>query len=123
MESRNRTSMSGRATHGFLSEKDFAGATPEIGGVLCLAIEVKVTRKVTYTKFKDMLANYLIKHMKDSIEIVDAVTNNTHPVAEYEKKFNAKSGKVPAAGSIKEMLLHKEVKIYVARTKCASKCR
>ena len=82
-----------------------------------MEIEGKATRKVTYKIFKDILENYLIKHMKESIEIVDAVTNYTDPVAEYEKKFKPKTDKVLTAGLIEEMLLYKEVKIYVAR-KC-----
>ena len=41
-------------------DKDFAGMMPDIGGVLATAVEGQLTKCVGYTKFKGLLANYLL---------------------------------------------------------------
>ena len=64
--------------------RDFKGATPKIGGVLCAPSETHVSEKVSYSKFKDLLNNYIVKHMRNAKEIIGSLENGADPVDEFE---------------------------------------
>ena len=87
------------------SNKDFEGTTPQLGGVLCTKSENHIKDRVGYEKFKDLLSNYIVNTMKDPVEIVQALSKNTDPMVEYDKKYPPKMVVKPEAGSIEEMIL------------------
>lgn len=99
------------------NDKDFAGATPEIGGILCVPAETHLNKRVGFVRFKDLLATYIVKSMKDGVLIVTALDKNLDPVAEFDRNFRERmsKGTAPTAGTIEDMILREEVKEFVTR--------
>ena len=67
---------------------------------------MRAKKCVGFDKFKDLLSNYVVKHMRDFAEIVSAIKHQSDPVAEYiarnaDKFTEAKT----ESGTIEEMLL------------------
>ena len=94
----------------------FAGTTPEKGEVLWLTAETHVTKRLGYTKFRYILSNYVVKNMRDSVEIVYTLHNQKDPVTECVNKYAPKLlGDNPAKVLIEEMILKEDIKEYVVR--------
>ena len=98
------------------ADKYFKGTTPDIGGIVWTSVETHIEAKVSFTKFKDLLTNYIVKTMPDSTEIINSLTDGSDPVGAFEKKNAALlTGNAPQPGTIADMVLKEEIKSYVAR--------
>ena len=62
------------------TDRDFEGLTPEIGGVLTLPAETYIAKRVEYTKFRELLTNYLVKNFKESMEVANAIKTLRDPL-------------------------------------------
>ena len=88
------------------SHRDFAGATPKIGGVLGLRSE-NVTKKVTYDSFCEKLGIYVMNGFKDGDAIVEVTRNhNADIISEFET--NNKPEPIDSAASDVDKEIHKE---------------
>ena len=60
-------------------ERDFEGKTAEIGGVLALKSE-KVTKKVPFDTFRDLIVEYLTKVLDKARDVIPIVRDMEDPV-------------------------------------------
>ena len=44
-----------------------------------------VAARLTYSKFKDLLNNYMVKNIKKTKEIIGSLVKGVDPVSEFEK--------------------------------------
>ena len=70
----------------FTGERNFDGATKEIGGILCLPAETHIKAPVGYNKFRDLLRTYIAKNFRDAVEI----TNSVQTLVDLVQAFNDK---------------------------------
>ena len=70
---------------GSACNKEFKGASPKIGGVLCAPAETHIDARGGYLKFIDLLNNYIFKHMMNAVEIVALLEKGINPVSQFEK--------------------------------------
>ena len=75
-----------------------------------------VTKHVGYIKSRDMLSNYIVKHMIYSVEIVYALQHQKYPVTQYVNNYALKLlGDTLAKVLIEEMILKDKIKEYFVR--------
>ena len=109
----NRGNRSQNRHAGFQStNRDFAGATPKIGGVLGLRSE-NVTKKVNYDSFCEKLGIYVMNELKDGDAIVEITRNHKADIiSDFER--NNKPTPIDSGASDVDKEIHKEeIKEYV----------
>jgi len=106
----NRTS-----TSFYSSDRDFVGTSPKIGGIICLPAETHIVAKVSYTRFKELMAVYVVKNYRDTVEIAVAIRNGNDPLAEFDVNFKPDPYLKVQAGTVDELILRETVKDYLQR--------
>ena len=75
---------------------------------MCVPTEATVIKKVGYTKFRNMLLNYVVKNIRDVVDIVYSLKNQKYPIMEHENKYAPiLLGAKMVGGSIESIILKK----------------
>ena len=109
-----------RSVHSAISERNFVGQTPEIGGVLALKGEANISNRVYYDKFKELLANYVLKELNEPGDVVCAINDMEDPLVRYEKLNNPPGitqEEKQNMDAVDMMILQEKVKDYHKGTK------
>ena len=92
------------------SEKDFAGATPQIGGVLGLRSE-NVTRKIPFDVFLEKMETYIMNEMRQGEHLVDITKgHNVDVVATFESTQKPTAIDESTDSEIDKEILKEEIK-------------
>ena len=104
--------------HLVANQRDYDGATPEIGRVLGLRSK-HVTKKVTYDVFLEMLATCLMKEFKNGEHVISITKgSNIHIIEEFKKKHKSSDLTTEEKELDIEVEIKKgEIKIYVKEMK------
>jgi len=95
------------------SERDFSGATPQIGGVLALRSE-NTTRKVPYEVFLKKLETYIMNEMKQGGHLVGITKNpNADVIADFESAYKPADVDETTATSVENEIQKETIKEYV----------
>ena len=86
--------------------RDFAGATPKIGGILALRSE-NMTNKVTYDKFCEKLKVYIMNDFKGGENVVEVTKNPSVDIVSY---FEANNKPINLTKEEKESDIDVEIK-------------
>ena len=68
--------------------------------------EYHISKRVGFVKFKDFSSTYIVKHIQDGVEIVNALNIKQDRVAEFDKAFCALTPKLstPTAGTYAQIV-------------------
>ena len=86
---RNRSERRGnRSNRAFvdISNKDFEGDTPEIGGVVGLKSE-KITAKVQFDTFRDKISDFVLKELQNGFDVIPFVKDMEDPTQNFVNKY------------------------------------
>ena len=86
--------------------RDFAGATPKIGGILALRSE-NMTSKVTYDKFCEKLKVYIMNDFKGVENVVEVMKNS---LVDIVSSFEANNTPIHLTKEEKESDIDVEIK-------------
>ena len=95
------------------SERDFSGATPQIGGVLALRSE-NTTKKVPFDVFLEKLETYIMNEMKQGEHLVDIAKDPKNDVvAFFESTYKPADINESSATTVEKEIQKETIKEYV----------
>ena len=89
---RNRSSRRGNTGRFFLdiSNKDFVGDTPEIGGVVGLKSE-KIAAKVQFNTFREKVSDFILRELTNGMDVVAYIKDMEDPTEDFISRFLSES--------------------------------
>ena len=108
---------SNKATHEALSkqvDKNFEGATPEVGGVVALRSENHVLLRVTFELFQQLIISYIVRTFKHAKDVKEGLRTLTCPKAAFVKTEKPEEP-TGTLGEVDKMILAERVKDFVKR--------
>ena len=101
-----------KPTHEALSkqvDKNFEGATPEVGGVVALRLEHHVLQRVTFELFQQLVISYIVKEYKHAKDIKEGLKSLTCPKAAFIKNEKPENP-TGSLGKVDKLILMERVK-------------
>ena len=96
-------------------DRSFEGKTPEIGGIMALKID-KVTKKVPFETFREVLVEYLTKELDRPRDVIAIVKDMIDPKPIFMKRYAIEDLSTEEEKSTTKKAMHmKQINLFVER--------